>query len=235
MTSTAATERYQQLTHDDAERAQLATPAPRPPAEQLLDPATGSIAIGHFADGTTARMPLWNTDGAAHNTIAAETGAGATTLLGHLLAAEHASDLVRSWVAVDHGVPLGLAERTAARYDSTGLLREAIDLIDERLRDSSTGPFRPTPDRPLISVTADWMHLPQHARHLAHEIATTGRTAGVALRVFGRGPLPGSLPLAGLIPRGAVLGFRAMPGRGLLIDNRTAAQPTFRTWAPAQP
>ncbi|MER5353435.1 hypothetical protein ABT093_24255 [Kitasatospora sp. NPDC002551] len=241
MTSAAALARYADLTRDHQERALLADPAPRPPADQLLDPDAGTIAIGRYADGTPARVRLWTTDGAAHCQIAAETSAGSSTLIDHLLAAEHASDLTRSWAARSYGIRDGLAERTATtRGETLDLLRDAAALMHERLAADAAdaaGPYVPTPERPLISITlghGSYSAVPQAAR-LVTEIATTGRPAGIALRVEGKGSLPCSIPLPQTVDRAQVivLGSRSMPGRGLTVENLVVSGgPTFRTWAP---
>ncbi|MFF8775081.1 hypothetical protein [Kitasatospora sp. NPDC015120] len=244
MTSATAAQRYADLTRDHQERARLADPAPRPPADQLLDPATGTIAIGRYADGTVALARLWNTDGAAHCQIAAETGAGSSTLIDHLLAAEHASDLTRSWAARGYGIRDGLTERTATtRGETLDLLRDAASLMHERLADphDASGPYVPTPERPLISITLGHGSYSaagsSQAARLVIEIATAGRPAGLALRVEGKGSLPCSIPLPQTVDHAQVivLGSRSMPGRGLTVENRTVSGgPTFRTWAPTE-
>ncbi|MFI9365994.1 hypothetical protein ACIG5E_33825 [Kitasatospora sp. NPDC053057] len=243
MTSAHAAERYAELTRDHEERAQLADPATRPPADQLLDPATGTIAIGRYADGTQARASLWNTDGAAHCQIAAETGAGSSTLIDHLLAAEHASDLTQSWAASRYGIRPGLADRTTTtRGETVDLLRDAVALMHERLAAGAdtAGPYAPTPERPLISITLGHGSYSSascmEAAYLANEIATTGRLAGIALRAEGKGALPSSIPLPLRLSHAQVivLGFRSMPGRGLIAENRIVSGRTFRTWAPTE-
>ncbi|MET8624702.1 hypothetical protein ABZW30_13250 [Kitasatospora sp. NPDC004669] len=239
--TTTATECYAELTRDHEERIRLAVPAPRPPADRLLDPRTGTVAIGRYADGTEAQALLWDADGAVHGRIAADTGAGSSTLIDHLLAAEHTSPLIESWAAAPYGIRPGLADHTAStRGETLDLLREAVALLNQRLADTdfTSGPYAPTPERPLISITlADWPRLAAGApqiRHLAGEIACAGRPAGIGLRAEGKGELPTSIPLQAHLRHVQliVLGTRHTPGLGVIGQAPFAFAQKFRTWAP---
>ncbi|MEV4616977.1 hypothetical protein AB0K43_30930 [Kitasatospora sp. NPDC049258] len=244
-TDTPAAQRYADLTRDHQERAQLADAAPRPSADQLLDAATGTVAVGRLADGTTARVPLWNVNGAVHTHISARAGAGSSTLIDHLLAAEHASPLVRSWVADANGARPShrLADRaTTAKDGAADLLLEAVELLRERLLDTDTdAAYAPTPERPLISITlGDWPHLSTRGdvARMADEIARTGRLAGVSLRVETWGVVfQPPLPLIATALRDAhqiVLTARLTPGLGTLAHHPAAPAQLFRTWDPTE-
>lgn len=243
--ATHAAQRYADLTRDHQERAQLADPAPRPPADQLLDTATGTVVVGRLADGTPARVPLWNRHGAVHAHISARADAGSSTLIHHLLAAEHASPLVRSWVADANGHRPSHrhADRATTTKDGAAdLLLEAAELLHERLRDADTdAAYAPTPERPLLSITlGDWPHLSTRGdvARLADEIARTGRPAGISLRVETWGVVfQPPLPLIATALRDAhqiVLTARLTPGLGTLAHHPATPAQLFRTWAPAE-
>ncbi|MEU8926997.1 hypothetical protein AB0D10_39780 [Kitasatospora sp. NPDC048545] len=245
MTSAHAAEHHAELTRQHEETAQLADPAPRPPTDQLLDTATGTAAIGRYADGRLARVPLWNVNGAVHLHISARTGAGSSTLIDHLLAAEHASPLVRSWVADANGTRPShqYADRATTTKDGAAdLLLEAVELLRERLLDTDAdGPYAPTPQRPLISITlGDWPHLSTRGdvARLADEIARTGRLAGMSLRVETWGvDFQPPLPLVDTALRDAhqvVMTARLTPGLGTLAEHPHAPAHLFRTFAPTE-
>ncbi|WP_371484837.1 hypothetical protein [Kitasatospora sp. NBC_00315] len=226
----------------------LADPAPRPPADQLLDAATGTVAVGRLADGRPARVPLWNANGAVHTHISARAGAGYSTLIDHLLAAEHASPFVRSWVADANGTRSShrLADRAATTKDGAAdLLLEAVEVLRERLRDTDTDPvsgaYAPTPQRPLISITlGDWPHLSTRGAvaRMADEIARTGRLAGMSLRVETWGVVfQPPLPLIASALRDAhqvALTARLTPGLGTVAHHPAAPAQLFRVWAPTE-
>uniref|UniRef100_UPI002F906840 hypothetical protein n=1 Tax=Kitasatospora indigofera TaxID=67307 RepID=UPI002F906840 len=237
-------------TDTDHRAGALATPAPRPPAEQLLDPATGAVTVGVRADGTPARLPLWNRHGAVHTHISARAGCGASTLIDHLLVAEHAGDLTQSWVADPNGQRPShqLAARTATGpAEILALLRDAVDLLRERSRDTAAladgdlGVYAPTPQRPLITLTlGDWPHLSTRDDLvlLAKEIALTGRRVGLSLRVETWAVrFQPSLPLMTTALRNAhqvVLTDHRTPGAGALAEHPHAPAHPFRTFAPAE-
>ncbi|MFE2412321.1 hypothetical protein ACFXDE_28635 [Kitasatospora sp. NPDC059408] len=242
MTSAAALARYTELTRQHEETAQLADPAPRPPADQLIDTATGTAAIGRYADGTVARVPLWNTNGAVHLHISARTGSGSSTLIDHLVAAEHACPLTEPWVADPYGARPGLAARTATtKADTVTLLREAVGLLHGRLGDpGDRAAYSPSPERPLITITlGDWPHLStcEETVRLAEEIALTGRLAGISLRVESWGLFPAATPLITTALAHAhqvALTARLTPGLGTHATHPLAPARLFRTWTPEQ-
>ncbi|MFJ6384688.1 hypothetical protein ACIQI7_32360 [Kitasatospora sp. NPDC092039] len=243
MTSAAALARYADLTRQHQETAQLADPAPRPPADQLIDTATGTVAIGRYADGTVARVPLWNTNGAVHLHISARTGAGSSTLIDHLVAAEHACPLTEPWVADPYGARPGLAARTATtKADTTTLLREAADLLRGRLGETGDHTaYSPSPEHPLITITlGDWPHLStdEETVRLAEEIASTGRAAGISLRIETWGVVfQPPLPLTTTALRHAhqvTMTARLTPGLGTHAPHPAAPARLFRTWTPEQ-
>ncbi|MFJ5122956.1 hypothetical protein [Kitasatospora sp. NPDC088548] len=243
MTSAAALARYAELTRQHQETAQLADPAPRPPADQLIDTATGTVAIGRYADGTAARVPLWNTNGAVHLHISARTGAGSSTLIDHLVAAEHACPLTEPWVADPYGARPGLAARTATtKADTVTLLREAVGLLRGRLGETGdTTAYFPSPEHPLITLTlGDWPHLStcEETVRLVGEIALTGRLAGFSLRIETWGVVfQPPLPLTTTALRHAhqvTMTARLTPGLGTHAPHPAAPARLFRTWTPEQ-
>ncbi|MFE9427786.1 hypothetical protein ACFYNO_33050 [Kitasatospora sp. NPDC006697] len=249
MTSTHATQRYADLTLQHEEAALLATPAPRPPADQLIDTASGTVAIGRHTDGTPALLPLWNRYGAAHSLIAAPTGSGTSTLLDHVAAAEATTPLIESRLidgrAVAHGFgtagPADHGVRTATeRGQALEMLGDVFDTIGRRR--SSTDPelpYAPTPQRPLITLTlTDWPEIAadEEIARLAHAICVMGRSAGVGLRVatwsvrlIDGAALNHRLTRATRIH----LTVRSAPGQGTLAPHAAAPARAFRTWAPA--
>ncbi|GAA2154296.1 hypothetical protein GCM10009760_53080 [Kitasatospora kazusensis] len=244
MTSASALARYAELTRQHEETARLADPAPRPPADQLIDPATGTAAIGRHPDGSPVLLPLWNANGAVHLHISARTGAGSSTLIDHLVAAEHASPLTEPWVADPYGARPHLAARTATtKADTVALLREAVGLLRSRLRegDSGEGAYSPTPQRPLTTITlGDWPHLStcEETVLLAEEIALTGPLAGIGLRIeTWRVRFQPPLPLTTTALRDAhqiTLTARLTPGLGTHAPHPAAPARLFRTWTPEQ-
>ncbi|MFD8597682.1 hypothetical protein ACFV1L_22030 [Kitasatospora sp. NPDC059646] len=237
----------------------LRTPLSRPAAEQLLDPAAGTVAIGQYADGTPAAVPLWTEHGAVPLGIVGDAGAGASVILRHLWEAEAASPLVRSWVAgfdqePEHylGTPF---ERHAGDPEAIyHLLDDAAQIAGRRAADMSNWPdtYRPTEAEPLVTLTLTMWELTRTDRdsvRLVERIAATGRRGGVSLRIVYRRHAVQTLghALAQRLGSGALIALRGgefglglgsgpvavpkdMPGTGHLITPRRTG--LFRSWAP---
>ncbi|WP_327071900.1 hypothetical protein [Kitasatospora sp. NBC_01302] len=231
------------------EAALLATSVPRPPADQLLDAAAGTVAIGRHTDGSQALLPLWNQYGAAHTLIAAPTGSGTSTLLDHLAAAEATTPLIDSRLidgrAVAHG--FGTTGRTdhgvrtaTERGQALEMLGDLFDTIGRRRSGTDPDlPYAPTPQRPLITLTlTDWPEIAadEEIARLAHAICVMGRSAGVGLRVAAWSVrLIDGAALNHRLTRATRIHLtaRSAPGQGTLAPHAAAPARAFRTWAPA--
>ncbi|MGK4586187.1 hypothetical protein [Kitasatospora sp. HPMI-4] len=249
MTSTHAAARYADLALQHEEAALLADPVPRPPADRLIDAAKGTVAIGHRPDGTAALLPLWNQYGAVHTLIAAPTGSGTSTLLDHLAAAEHATPLIDSRLVNGRAVAYGFATtgqadhgvRTAtSRGQALEMLGDVFDTIGRRRPSTDPDlPYKPTTDRPLITLTlTDWPEIAadEEIARLAHAICMTGRTVGVALRVATWSVrLIDGAEITHRLKRATRIHLNPQygPGMGTLAPHAAAPARAFRTWAPA--
>ncbi|MFD9593125.1 hypothetical protein ACFWA9_10245 [Kitasatospora sp. NPDC059973] len=248
------------LTQTDEQLDALRTPQPRPTAEQLLDPAAGTVAIGRSADGTPAAVPLWTEHGAVPLGIIGAEGAGASVILSHLWAAESASPLVRCWVAgldqdLDHHLGPTFDRHVCDPDETRDLLAEAARIASLRAAALSNWPrpYQPTPAEPLVTLSLtlwDLVRLDAASLHHVEELATHGRRGGVALRITYRRHLLGDLGyrLHKALSAGALIALRGaetgralgpanatipadMPGTGYLITRRSAPA-LFRSWAP---
>ena len=246
------------LSHADEQLDALRTPQPRPAAEQLLDPAAGTVAIGRRADGTAATVPLWTEHGAVPLGIIGANGAGATVILRHLWAAEAASPLVRSWAAgldqdLDDHLGPALDRQVCDPGETRDLLAEAADLARSRAAALTNWPrpYQPTHMEPLITLSLTlWELTSLDTASVGHveQLAAFGRRGGVALRVTYRAHRIDSLgtamhqilsnsPLIVLRGTGNGRGLgslpiavpRDMPGTGHLITRRRGGTPPTPT------
>ena len=171
--------------------ATLSTPHPRPAAEQLLDPAAGTVTIGVRADGDPARLPLWTEHGAVHLSISG--GTDTPDVLTHIWAAESASPLVSPWAAgfdqdLNNTVGPRLDGRACTPEQTHELLGAVVAEARARYGTAAAWPttYQPTEAEPLITVTLTMWALttcdPESVL-LVDELARTGRRTGISLRI----------------------------------------------------
>ncbi|MFJ9521785.1 hypothetical protein ACIRPK_26475 [Kitasatospora sp. NPDC101801] len=230
----------------------LRTMPTRPAPTTLFDPKSGTVSIGRHPEGNDAELALFEPTGAIPTRITGVPGSGTTTLLDTLMAAEAGTDMVTS-VLVDLAGPQTATAVPDRAADTTGnairLLTELQELVLTRTRalacDPTLGPFRPTAENPLITLTLVRLTLLIDADpkigHLLESITPFARLAGLSLRAVDTPDAPPSGLLTRYFRGGNLVDLLAgrpghrrdqvLPGMGLLTPQFGDPHP-FRAWPP---
>jgi hypothetical protein len=215
-------------------------PFPGPLA--VFDPVRGQSTIGVYHDGEPVPYVWWQPgSGPVHDLISGTTGAGKSQLVGGLLAVEHATDLIVSWVidpqrgqslpewqeAADWFAPsvkagMRMLRALARDIDRRNAYLSRLRWTDDKGR-ARRGKswFDPTPELPIISVTIEEAHMVfgdpiygAEAVTLVEKMSKIARKCGVRFRIITQVPLLDQL--------GNSSTLRSMVASGNVIVLRTA-------------